>query len=114
MSHTPTLAVGTNSATDPMVYIVDAADYPDGRQWERTTGCLAQICHELCYESEDAAHALAERIVRCVNSHDRLVQALEELIAEHEHDDEPTENLYAPDTFGITLARDALVFARGE
>ncbi len=42
----------------------------------------------------------------------QMAQALSELIAEHEYDDDTNRHSYVPDTFGIQLAREAL--ERGE
>jgi hypothetical protein len=64
--------------------------------------------------SEHVLKANAEHIVRAVNSHERLIQALSELVAEHDVSNENIPMGYGPkpDTFGIELARAAL--AEGE
>jgi len=56
----------------------------------------------------------AETVVHCVNSHEAMREALEELVAEHDNTDDlprsPDGHIcgYKPDTFGIQLARQAL------
>jgi hypothetical protein len=65
-------------------------------------------------DNTQAPQADAKLIVKAVNSHERLIQALSELVAEHDVSNEDIKPGYGPkpDTFGIELARAAL--AEGE
>ena len=74
-----------------------------------TVGHHAQICF-----NGGESEANAKLIVKAVNSHERLIQALSELVAEHDVSNENIPMGYGPkpDTFGIELARAAL--AEGE
>ena len=55
---------------------------------------------------------MVEANARLIAAAPQMFQALEELIAEHEFDDDPGHNSYQPDTAGIEMARAALATAR--
>jgi len=85
--------------------------------WHRIHRKAGEDCGPVvakCYGTRGERNPDAELIVRCVNSHERLIQALSELVAEHDVSNEDIPMGYGPkpDTFGIELARAAL--AEGE
>lgn len=91
MKHTPT-PWKTNTAIHPddQVFSADGAIVADCK-WTK--------------HNPDIRSANAEHIVRCVNAHDDLAAALEELLAERAND-------FHHDTEGFNMARAALAKAR--
>ena len=83
------------------------------RYWQITDGQDAIACNQFCYAGydPDVNIANARHIVRCVNTHDALVKALEGILKVRV---QGWENIWAGSNRCQDIARAALALAKGE